>query len=132
MNAARRYDAPRWLGYFISAIALVGLVLAMAHTPLIEWSNGDYILGVALAAMVVGFFVASFRNRLNLLGNMKGRSGQVLSIVGAVGSGFFLGANIINEDWTVINILTSAGFAALAVMFIFGITISTEKIRNGD
>jgi peptidoglycan/LPS O-acetylase OafA/YrhL len=132
MNAARRYDAPRWLGYLISAIALVGLVLAMAHTPLIEWSNGDYILGVALAAMVVGFFVASFRNRLNLLGNMKGRSSQVLSIVGAVGSGFFLGANIINDDWTVINILTSAGFAALAIMFIVGIAISTEKIRNGD
>lgn len=132
MNAARRYDAPRWLGYLLSAIALVGLVLAMAQTPLIEWSNGDYFLGTAVAVMVVGFFIASFRNRFSLLGNMKGRSGQILSIVGAVGSGFFVGANIVNEDWTVTNILTSGAFAALGIMFIVGITVSTEKIRNGD
>jgi hypothetical protein len=132
MNAARRYDAPRWLGYFLSAVGLVSLILAMAHTPLIEWSNGDYVLGAAVAVMVVGFFIASFRNRFSLLGNMKGRSGQILSIVGAVGSSFFLGANIVNDDWTVINILSSGVFAMLAIMFIVGVNVSTEKIRHGD
>jgi len=131
MLDTRQYAGPRWLGYVLSAIALITLILAMANTPFIEWQIGDYILGVLLALAVVGFFYASFQNVFTLFGNMGGRSALRLACFAAIVSAFVIGANIFSADWTVLNVLFVGGFFLIFVMAVAAISLSADKIHNG-
>jgi len=131
MLDTRRYAGPRWLGYVLSAIALITLILGMANTPFIEWQIGDYILGVLLALAVIGFFYASYQNVFTLFGHMGGRTALQLACFSAIVSAFIIGANIFSDDWTVLNVLFVGGFFLIFVMAVFAISLSADKIRDG-
>jgi hypothetical protein len=127
------YTAPRWVGYLLAAVGLLALVLAMAQTPLIDWETGDFVYGGALAIFVVGFFVAAIRGRINLIGNMKGRTAQAVSVIGLFVCGIGIGNNEeFGDDWAVSNILFLGIFAALAVMFFASFSVASRKIRDGQ
>lgn len=132
MYQAPTFTSSRWLGYLLSAIGLIALLFAGALTPVIEWETGDFFIGGALAIFVVGFFIAAIRGRLNLIGNMKGKTAQVISIIGMFISGFVVGNNEeFNDDWAVSNILLIGIFIALAVMFFATFLAGARKIRDG-
>jgi membrane protein DedA with SNARE-associated domain len=132
MNTASTFTGPRWLGYVVSAIGLITLLIAAGRTPLIEWESGDFLLGGALAVIVIGFFIAALRGRINLIGNMKGKSAQILSIIGMFVAGFAIGNNEeLNDDWAVTNILIIGIFIALAVLFFAAFLVGARKIREG-
>lgn len=131
MLDTRQYAGPRWLGFVLSAIALITLILGMANTPFIEWQIGDYILGVLLALAVVGFFYASYQNVFTLFGSMAGRTALRLACVAAIVSAFVIGANIFSDTWTVLNVLFVGGFFLIFVMGVAMISLSAEKIRDG-
>lgn len=132
MTPPHTYTAPRWVGYLLAAIGLVGLVLAMAHTPLIEWDTNDFVFGGALAIFVVGFFVAAIRGRINLIGSMKGRTAQGVSVIGLFICGIGIGTNEeFGDDWAVFNILSVGIFVMLTVMFFVSFSIAGRKIREG-
>jgi hypothetical protein len=124
------YAGPRWLGFVLSAIGLLTLIAAMANTPLIEWQTGDYVIGLAIAVLVVGFFVAAMRGPINLIGNMKGKTAQLLSVIGIFISGVVIGANTFNENWTVPSILTSGTFLLFVVMFFASFAVAGRKVRD--
>ena len=132
MNAVSTFTSPRWLGYFVSAIALVALLAAAGHTPLIEWGSGEFLLGGLLAIIVVWFFVAAYRGRINIIGNMSGKTAQTISVIGLFIAGLLIGSNQgWGDGWTVINIQVIGVFIVLAVLFFAAYVISAKKIRVG-
>jgi hypothetical protein len=136
MNAVSTYTStytgPRWLGYFLGAIALVTLFIAAGNTPLIEWGSGEFILGGVLVLIVIWFFIAAYRGRINIIGSTRGKSAQLVGVIGLFITGFVLGVNLgRGGDWSVVNIEMTGIFVVLGILFLAAYILAARKIREG-
>lgn len=134
MSATNPYGGSRVAGYIISIISIVTLIIAFVNTPFGEWGTYGYLLGAALLLFGVTFLYAGVKDRMNLVGrNFSGKANLIIAVIGliasvvVVASPFFMG-----NEWSVTTILTTGVFAALGVMFLFGIPASRAKMAAGS
>jgi hypothetical protein len=129
---ANTYTGPRWLAYVMGAIGLIAVVIGAIHTPFGEWTASGYLLAGVLVVVSILWIVVGLRGPVNLLGNMKGRTALIVSVVGALIAGVLLGVNIFTDEWTLSTILFTGLWAQLAVMFIGSISVSSRKMKDGN
>lgn len=132
MAEVNTYTGPRWLAYLMAAIGLIAVVIGAIHTPFGEWTASGYLVAGVLVVVSILWIVVGLRGPVNLLGNMKGRTALIVSVVGALVAGVLLGINIVTDEWTLSAILFTGLLAQLAVMFIGSISVSSRKMKDGN
>lgn len=134
MSAMNPYGGSKAAGYIIFLIAVVTLIIAFVTTPFGEWGSFGYLLGAVLLLFGVTFLYAAAKDRMNIVGkNFSGKANLIIAVIGLIAcivvvvSPFFMGS-----EWTTTTVMTTGVFAALGVMFLFGIPASRAKMAAGS
>ena len=134
MSAMNPYGGSKAAGYIIFLIAVVTLIIAFVTTPFGEWGSFGYLLGAVLLLFGVTFLYSAAKDRMNIVGkNFSGKANLIIAVIGLIAcivvvvSPFFMGS-----EWTATTVMTTGVFAALGVMFLFGIPASRAKMAAGS
>lgn len=134
MSAMNLYGGSRAAGYIIFILTIVTLIIAFVNTAFVAWGTYGYLLGAVLLLFGVTILFADAKDRMNLVGgNFSGKANLMIAVIGLTAcivvlvSPFFMGSSR-----TATTVMTTGVFAALGVMFLFGIPASRAKMAAGS
>lgn len=132
MSDENPYTGPRWVAFAMAGIAAVTLIAALLSAPLAEWSTSNYLLGAILIVFIIVFARAGIIGKLNLVGQLKGKTTLIISIIGAIASVVSIFIAVLPGEINLDSILTAGTWLALLVMFGSSIAVARKKMNAGQ